>query len=79
MSWIFGVVVWVDEVVFIKSKGNADDADCADTCGFGGSDPNIFYVIRKFHSFVFSLLIEHEKPVNHIRVHPRHLRNPRSM
>jgi len=49
---VLGVVVWIDEVVFIKSKGNADDADCADTRGFGGSDPNI-----SFLSFInFTLL-----------------------
>jgi len=24
------MIVWVDEIVFIKAKWNADDADCAD-------------------------------------------------
>ena len=54
MVWIFGVVVWVDEVVFIKSKGNADDADCADTRGFGGSDPNIYFMSFVNFTLLFS-------------------------
>jgi hypothetical protein len=49
-----GVVVWIDEVVFIKSKGNADDADCGDMRGFGGSDLNISFPSFENITLLFS-------------------------
>jgi hypothetical protein len=39
--WIMGKVVMVEEIVFIKKKGNTDGTDHTDTHRFGASDLNI--------------------------------------
>ncbi len=52
-SWVMDVVVWVEEIVFIKSKGTRM--------------PRIRR-IRTDLGFCFSFLIEQEKRINRIRV-----------
>jgi hypothetical protein len=49
--WIMGKVVMVEEIVFIKKKGNTDGTDHTDTHRFGASDLNIEKPIRRFRRF----------------------------